>query len=564
MVIAVLLPVLFLYTRTVTYGFSCLDDQWLILHNEEFLRSATAFETSFTHPVLARYYRPLFMISLLMDYRLYNLQPAGYHLTNLLLHLACLYALFRLLRLNGASQKSSVFFTLLFGIHPVNLHAVAWVPGRNDLLLCLFALSAIIFIQKWAVTGRMSFLGLHFLSFTGALLTKENAALLPVVFFLILRMLERRTLYRVLIPILWLLFVGAWFIARNRVGDLPESVLQAEGSRVVEFFASLMMYLGKFIFPVQLSVVPTTGNSWLWPGMLALLSAIWLIARSGFKDHRRYLPFLLLFTLTLAVPLWVSSVTGISEHYEHRAYLPLAALAVYFSGLELRIAKRTRQLAAALILCVCFTVSALRIGIYADNESFVEAGLKESPDFHIFYLQKGTWLMLDNNHAAAVPFFDKAVSLRPGTAHLYSMRGFCHLKTGNHHQSILDYDKAVELDPDHYEYRLNRLLAHWRGGNVRGAARDMYSLSLWSTEVKLTPEAVEVGNKLIDTIKVMRRNAQAEPGNARLNFEVAQVCLELGNTNDAAFFAHRATMATPENRQYRKFAEELAQLPGSP
>src|SRR5262249_18989951 len=81
--------------------------------------------------------------SLLVDYELYGLKPFGYHLTNLLLHIANTVLLFRILRLMTGSVGRSAVVAGLFALHPLHVEAVAWVADRTDLLCTFFGLLAL-------------------------------------------------------------------------------------------------------------------------------------------------------------------------------------------------------------------------------------------------------------------------------------------------------------------------------------------------------------------------------------------------------------------------------------
>src|SRR5260370_25782588 len=91
---------------------------------------------------------PLTWITLGLDFVAFGMKPAGYHLTNLLLH-APNAALFYLVahRLLGRTLPTSparaaplraATAALLFALHPSRAESVAWVTGRRDVLSGLF------------------------------------------------------------------------------------------------------------------------------------------------------------------------------------------------------------------------------------------------------------------------------------------------------------------------------------------------------------------------------------------------------------------------------------------
>lgn len=84
-------------------------------------------------------YRPVFLLSYMLDYHLFGLNPIGYHLHNNFLHSINVLLLFVLASM-FLSWKLAAFISLFFGIHPIGIEAITWVGGRMDLLVTFFAL----------------------------------------------------------------------------------------------------------------------------------------------------------------------------------------------------------------------------------------------------------------------------------------------------------------------------------------------------------------------------------------------------------------------------------------
>ena len=81
---------------------------------------------------------PLTVVSHMLDCQLYGLNPAGHHLTNVLLHAASSVLLFLvLLRMTGCLWPSA-WVAAVFAIHPLHVESVAWVAERRDMLSGLF------------------------------------------------------------------------------------------------------------------------------------------------------------------------------------------------------------------------------------------------------------------------------------------------------------------------------------------------------------------------------------------------------------------------------------------
>ena len=79
---------------------------------------------------------------LLPDRTLFGMKPQGFHLTNILLHLANVLLLFLVLRRMTGSLQRSAFVAALFAVHPLHVESVAWIAERKGVLSSLFWLLA--------------------------------------------------------------------------------------------------------------------------------------------------------------------------------------------------------------------------------------------------------------------------------------------------------------------------------------------------------------------------------------------------------------------------------------
>lgn len=119
------------------------------------------------------FYRPVVMISLAIDHAIGDGNPFHFHLTNLLLHLACCVLVFLLGRRAGASPPIAALTALAFGLLPRLTESVAWISGRTDLLAALGVLGALVVHRPKSSTARS--LGAAVLLLFG-LFAKEVAA----------------------------------------------------------------------------------------------------------------------------------------------------------------------------------------------------------------------------------------------------------------------------------------------------------------------------------------------------------------------------------------------------
>jgi hypothetical protein len=137
------------------------------------------------------FYRPLISLSYAADYRLWNGQPAGFHLTNLALHLACTSLVWALCRRASPDAHPAVLAALAmgFGLMPRLTESVAWISGRTDLAAGVGALSTFLLYRPGpGAWGRKVAASLMLLA---GLLCKE-VAIAGLVAVLILELRHRK------------------------------------------------------------------------------------------------------------------------------------------------------------------------------------------------------------------------------------------------------------------------------------------------------------------------------------------------------------------------------------
>ncbi|MFQ5414213.1 MAG: hypothetical protein ACE5E6_07115, partial [Phycisphaerae bacterium] len=140
LVIAVFMPALLA-------GFANWDDNFLIVQQTAYRGFTRAHVEWMFTTSLAGHYQPLTWLSYALDYRIWELEPLGYHLTNVLLHalttVAFYFVALRLLAIgfgaDACSRRKQLvlaagFAAAVFGVHPLRAESVAWIAERRDVL----------------------------------------------------------------------------------------------------------------------------------------------------------------------------------------------------------------------------------------------------------------------------------------------------------------------------------------------------------------------------------------------------------------------------------------------
>jgi len=142
-------------------------------------------------------YQPIRMLSYAIDYKIWKLNPIGYHITNILFYiLTCIMVFFTLRLLStelrkGASPYShgrvAIFGALLFAAHPVHVEAVTWLAARKEVLQGFFFFLAFYSYLKGRnkqTSKKTVYLSIVLVSFLLAVLSKASAVVFPGIIIL--------------------------------------------------------------------------------------------------------------------------------------------------------------------------------------------------------------------------------------------------------------------------------------------------------------------------------------------------------------------------------------------
>jgi len=147
----ILLPALLLvvvtfavYFQVRAHPFFGMDDSSYVVDNVHIKNGITlgTIQWAFTH-VYAQNWHPLTWLSHALDIQLFQLDPAGPHLENAVLHAINAALLFWVLVQATGFVGRSWMVAALFALHPVNVESVAWVAERKTMLSMLFFLLAL-------------------------------------------------------------------------------------------------------------------------------------------------------------------------------------------------------------------------------------------------------------------------------------------------------------------------------------------------------------------------------------------------------------------------------------
>jgi tetratricopeptide (TPR) repeat protein len=464
------------YLPTLLFGFSPLDERWLIVAHQDTLRSFGNMPDLFKSPILGMYYRPLCMFSFMIDTVAGQGSKLVFHLSNILLHSLCTVLLFRFLKRLKISDEFAFFAALVFAVHPINVHTVAWIPGRNDSLLCLFSVLSCSQLSAWIDSGKIRHFIFHLIAFLGALFTKENAIVLPFVYALLWYFFanEKKRNSAVLISASWLSMAVLWFVLRNGIiNRLPPVTSAMNGNNLLHFLEALLVYAGKTIVPADQAIMPVLKDMSMLPFIAVTVLLIAVSFKTGLRDKKIAFFGIAWFFIFLLIPAWSGTTSSNGEQYEHRLYTSLIGAFIFFSQLKININSATLK-RVTVILAIVFSVKTIvRSQAYKDDWSFLEAGTAESPSIAFFQNNLGFLYEQKGEYSTALEYYNEAIRLRPDRAEYYNNRGNLFFEMKDYRRAFEDDNKSLQMKPDQPTIYVNRSMANYFLGDHKAAQDDL-------------------------------------------------------------------------------------------
>lgn len=510
-VILIVLLVGLVFLPALNNGFVNWDDPPYVLDNYS-IRSLhpTALAALFTRPQ-SSYYSPLVFLSFALDFHLWELNPFGYHLTNVLLHLAnSLLLLIFLRRLTGRPWVA-LLATLFFALNPLRVESVAWVTERKDVLSGCFYLLALIWYLGSRGPGRPVLNRGYWLSLAAAaaaLLSKPVAVTIVPVLWLVDYYLLRNGRCRLRpfspsliankIPFIIFSLLLGWVALslQGSAGTVRAGFYLDPLPHILVAVRNFWFYILKTIFPWNLSAYyayPRFFSLFLPEFFLPLLALVSLLLLLISRVGRS--PDLIwgvgFYTLTVLPALQVVPIGNVI-FADRFSYLPSVGLSFLLALFLLRIAGPGRRRVVGIVLTGLSILSwgiltFLRCGVWRDSVTLWTDVLEKSPEIATAHLNLGEVYLKEGRLNEAVVAFRRARELDPESANIYTNLGDTYQKLDRFDEAEVELLTALEIDPENPIAYNNLGINYVRQGRREEAREAFVAALLWKEDY---PEAL--------------------------------------------------------------------------
>jgi protein O-mannosyl-transferase len=449
-----------LYFRVVNFGFSGLDDGRIVTNINNVQGSPFNLKEAFTHDAFMgdkgdTFYRPVQTISLMLDAQIGGMEPWIYHLSNLIFHLVTVVALFFFLLKTGIKREISFILSLLFSIHPLFTNAVAWIPARGDILLCLLGLLSFITILEYYKTKKIIYLVIHGIVFLFAVFAKETAILLPVLILSYIYFVQRKTLIiKDLIPVssIWIVSFVIFFSLRFNVIKLNPDTNVFGIIPLLKNLPAIPITFFKFFIPYSLCTMPFFDIPRLIGGIILLSLFIGLTFKIIPGEKRTIIWGVAWFLAFTVPPMFFRTYLAKVgyEYFEYRAYLPIIGIlfimGILVNDLIAKISFRKTIIISILLLLVYSSIAYYHSGDFADPILFFSSAINCSSHNSMALSERGIAFLNKGDNEAALSDFDSSIKIWPENPLPYFNKGVVYSLSNNHKQAEYFYSQSLKFD----------------------------------------------------------------------------------------------------------------------
>lgn len=463
------------YLAALQAGFVWDDDNYVVANPT--LRNLEGLWRIWFEPLSTPQYYPLTFATLWLEYRVWALDPFGYHLTNVLLHALNAVLFWRvlwLLRVPGAWLAAAIF-----ALHPIEVESVAWITERKNVLSGAFYLGAALAYFRFSPPessdrGSTAWYALALVLFAAALLSKTVTCSLPAALLLVYvwkrQRLDRRDL-AALLPFFLIGLAGAattvW-VEREHVGAQGVDWMFSAVERCLIAGRVLWFYIWTLVWPSNLAFMyprwQIDAAVW-WQYVFPVAAVAVVVGLAAFRRRLGDGPLIavLFYAGTLVPALGFFNVypmrySFVADHFAYLATLgPIAlaaALAVKAAD-ALAIPRVPRDVAAVGLLAVLGFLTWRQGRVYEDPESLWTDTVAKNPSSWAVRVNLGGVYADQGLIDEAIAEMQASVELFPSAPETHNALGAMWEQQGDLVRAEAAFREALRLESRYYEAHTN-------------------------------------------------------------------------------------------------------------
>jgi len=535
------------------------------------------------------HYQPLSWLTFSLDHAVWGANPAGYHLTNLLLHAlnAALFLLVTRLLLSEAGARESpaldfaaALAALIFALHPLRVESVAWATERRDVLSGGFFLLTVYGYLR-CHTGsapRRRWFWISLAAYFLSLAAKAAAITLPVVLLLLdiyplgrwaeERGSNRAAIFREKAPflVLALAFAALALLAQHSAGALRPVRQYFFSYRLGQAAYGVIFYLWKSLLPFDLSPLYELPYDFAeWTAVFTTSAILASTLTLGFFLARKRWPAGLacwIYYVVMLAPVLGVAQSGPQLVADRYSYLACMSWAVLIGGGFFRLwssaaLRRRREIAigsavvSGCILVVLGILASRQTAVWRDTPTLWRHVIAVAPPSSIAHYNLGRELEEEGKFAAALDYYNQAIAINPANPDAHYNLARVLARQGMEPQAIEHYRLALAIRPGDADTHNNLGLLLARRGDLDA------SLAEFRRAIAIDPSYGKAffnlgrllarQGRLDEAAENYRQALKLNPKESEILIGLSEVAVQQQRWDEAAVYLRRLVALKPDS-----------------
>jgi protein O-mannosyl-transferase len=513
--------------------------------------------------------RPLAFFTLAVNYKLNQLDPTGYHITNLLFHILAGFMAFLLtieilslpvFRKNKTVKDYKVFIALftafIFVAHPIQTQAVTYIIQRMTVMAGFFYMWAVLLyirgrnahlkkppLKTWKPYAYYA--GAFFAGFLG-IISKQNAVTFPLAFILAeiffirnyQQKIDRKFLITLSSAVGFVILIGLIFYGLPREFDRisRSEYLLTQFKVMVKYWQLLFLPLNQHLDYYW----PISTKLWDLKEMLSLIFLLITIGLGVWFYRKNWLiaSFCIFwFYLTLSVESTIIPIRDVI--FEHRLYMAVFGFGFAISYYVFQfLGSKKEKFAIIALSALTLVYAGASIGrnmVWKNPLTLWSDSTEKDPKRERAWYWLATYYMTEKDHENAMKSYDTSIDCNPAFPLAYNGRANLKKEIGDLKGAIQDYDKAIGLDQNYIMAYYNRGIAYAASNKLDEAIQDY-------------DRSIKLGNNT-SSVYYNRGNAKRRKKDAKGAIEDYNKSIKIDPDQPLAYFNRGLTKAQMQNHE---------------
>ncbi|MFO0477791.1 MAG: hypothetical protein ACK50L_03295 [Bacteroidota bacterium] len=470
-------------------------------------------------------FHPITMLNYAIDWKMFDKTPMGYHVENVIWHLINSILVYYVMTALFKDELLSLFVTIVFAFHPIQIETIAWIAERKNLISTFFILLSFISYLKFTHENKIEQLCFSVLFFCFSLLCKPSFVIFPLILFLVdWHFFKNRSKHLVLQKI-------PFFLASLIISIITLKAQQDGGylntqhafpiyQKIAYSGFAIGEYLYHFFMPNSLSVIypyPQHKVMSMILGYITLIVLMIVIYKSHQLNKSLLFFGILFFAINLLLVLQFIPFGEVltADRY---MYVAMIGLSILVFGL---IKKITKQFYIIIILLtlVLGGLSNSRLKIWQNSITLYQDILLKNPHSYIALNSIGAEYMKRKDYLLSEKYYRKSINENANYYKSYYNRALLYSITNQTNKAIADYTRAIKLNNYYKAYV--------------GRANIYYSLKDFSKTISDAEKAISLNKNY-----------------SKANFVLANCYDDLNKLDQALFFYNKAIINNSEDGSF--------------